>query len=200
MKKIVMIVVIAFNGLTANAQLTKEILLKDIYKDASTLKLKDTVVEVPNKSKKEIKDLTKNYLSTVFNNLSKVTSSETDDIIVLNYNIIANESISMMGIVNTVKTMYNIRTEIKFKDGKIKVEMYDSGNGVVISGDGSIIKQPYTFHLDEYFLKGVIKPIDMTKKKSSEVGYRTANIILNDINGFYNSLIKSPFETKTNNW
>lgn len=189
---------IAILGINANAQLTKEILLKDLYADATTLKLKDSVVQVPEKNKKEIRDAVKFFLSSVFHNLNEVTASDTDDIIVINYVIVEIQTTYTIGIPSNVRTVYNIRIELKFKDGKMKVEMYDAGNGAVTNVvENYVLYKPNTFHLDKYFEKGVIKPIDMKKKKFSESGFRTANEIISQINSMFIHLTKAPFQ---DNW
>ena len=89
------------------------------------------VIELPNKSQKELQTQFKNWASTAFVNLKEVMVAETDNKIVLNYIIRtypAYKGVETLGMKIPNEHGWYVRLVAQFKDGKIKVSFYDDGN------------------------------------------------------------------------
>jgi hypothetical protein len=91
------------------------------------------VFELPNKTQKELVQQFKNWASTAFVNLKEVMVAETDNQIVLNYIISTYPQMKMLGIKTPMERGWYVRLVAQFKDGKLKISVYDDGN-TFISG------------------------------------------------------------------
>ena len=98
------------------------------YEDATSKLFISKVIEVPNKTQKELATQFKNWASTSFVNLREVIVSETDNQIVLNYITRTNSYFKTLGMKNPVEYSWYVRLVAQFKDGKIRVQFYDDGN------------------------------------------------------------------------
>ena len=98
------------------------------YEDLEAKLYTSKVIEVSGKSQKELQNTFKNWAGTTFVNLREVMVSETDNQIVLVY--IEKVPITMKVLLsnfNDVWSLY-IRLVAEFKDGKMRVSIYDDGN------------------------------------------------------------------------
>ena len=98
------------------------------YEDAKNFLFISKVIEVPNKSQKELLTQFKNWASTSFVNLREVIVSETDNQIVLNYITKTNSYFKYLGMKSPVIYSWYVRLVAQFKDGKMRIQFYDDGN------------------------------------------------------------------------
>lgn len=188
-------------GMSTYAQLTNEIYLKDLYVNTQTRKLKDSVLFYQNKSRKQIKDLTKKVLNATYPNLNELITSESEELIVLEDNLRVDGSFKIFGKLNETRNIYKIRLELSFKDSKMRVEMFDGGLYKIITlSSMETIDPARATYLDSYFDFDVIKSIDMQGTTALEYRHRTANSIINYINRLYSDLISIKFDSKSDNW
>lgn len=90
-----------------------------VFEVLETKLYKTYIIKLDTLKKNELKNMFKNVTSTQFVNLKEVMVSETDDQIVLNY--ISTTS-------STPSTSWYIRLIAQFKDGKVRLLIYDDGN------------------------------------------------------------------------
>jgi hypothetical protein len=98
------------------------------YEDLESKLYTSKVIEISGKSQKELQNTFKNWAGTTFVNLREVMVSETDNQIVLVY--IEKVPVSMKVLLsnfNDVWSLY-VRLVAEFKDGKMRVSIYDDGN------------------------------------------------------------------------
>jgi hypothetical protein len=98
------------------------------YEDLESKLYTSKVIEISGKSQKELLNTFKNWAGTTFVNLREVMVSETDNQIVLVY--IEKVPVSMKVLLtnfNDVWSLY-VRLVAEFKDGKMRVSLYDDGN------------------------------------------------------------------------
>jgi len=86
------------------------------------------VIELPNKTQKEISTQFKNWASTSFVNLREIMVSETESQIVLNYITDTYSYMKLLGIKNPIKRGWYVRLVAQFKEGKMRIQFYDDGN------------------------------------------------------------------------
>jgi hypothetical protein len=98
------------------------------YEDATSKLFISKVIEIPNKTQKELVTQFKNWASTSFVNLREVIVSETDNQIVLNYITTTNSYYKTLGMKTAVEYGWYVRLVAQFKDGKVRVQFYDDGN------------------------------------------------------------------------
>jgi hypothetical protein len=98
------------------------------YEDATSKLFISKVIEVPNKTQKELATQFKNWASTSFVNLREVIVSETDNQIVLNYITTTNSYFKTLGMKTAVEYGWYVRLVAQFKDNKVRVQFYDDGN------------------------------------------------------------------------
>lgn len=99
-----------------------------MYEDLSSKLYVSKVIEVSDKSQKELQNTFKNWASMAFVNLKEVMVSETDNQIVLLYvaDIPVTQKILGLKVVDNWP-MY-VRLVAEFKEGKIRVSLFDDGN------------------------------------------------------------------------
>jgi hypothetical protein len=98
------------------------------YEDASSKLFISKVIEVPNKTQKELATQFKNWASTSFVNLKEVMVSETDNQIVINYITETPTYMRTLGMRTPLNYSWYVRFIAQFKDGKMKVSFFDDGN------------------------------------------------------------------------
>lgn len=98
------------------------------YEDDASGLFISKVVEVKDKSQKDLATQFKNWASTSFVNLREVMVSETENQIVLNYKIDAGSYIKTMGMKIPMSYGWYVRMVVQFKDGKARAQFYDDGN------------------------------------------------------------------------
>lgn len=98
------------------------------YEDLSKSLFTSKVVELPNKTQKEIYYMFKNWASTSFVNLKEVTVSETDNQMVLNYITETSDYFKTLGMKNPFSMSWYVRLVGQFKDGKMRILAYEDGN------------------------------------------------------------------------
>lgn len=86
------------------------------------------IVEVKDKTQKELATQFKNWASTRFVNLREVMVSETENQIVLNYIIDASSYVKTLGMKIPMSYSWYVRLVAQFKDGKARAQFYDDGN------------------------------------------------------------------------
>jgi hypothetical protein len=128
MKKVLMVSLFALVTIVSFGQ--EEEVVPDLipYEDAASKLFISKVIEVPNKTQKELATQFKNWASTSFVNLREIIVSETDNQIVLNYITRTNSYFKTLGMKNPVEYSWYVRLVAQFKDGKIRVQFYDDGN------------------------------------------------------------------------
>ena len=127
MKKILLVLTLTLGTLVSNGQ--DEVIrnLKDFEKAGEGLYI-SKVIEIPNKTQKELQTQFKNWASTSFVNLREVMVSETDNQIVLNYITKTPNYLKTLGMKIPMDYSWYIRLVAQFKDGKVCVQFYDDGN------------------------------------------------------------------------
>lgn len=98
------------------------------YEDLNKSLFMSKVVELPNKTQKEIYYMFKNWASTSFVNLKEVTVSETENQIVLNYITETLDYYKVLGVKNPFGMNWYVRLVGQFKDGKMRILAYEDGN------------------------------------------------------------------------
>lgn len=98
------------------------------YEDLSKSLFISKVVELPNKTQKEIYYMFKNWASTSFVNLKEVTVSETDNQMVLNYITETSDYLKTLGMKTPYAMSFYVRLVGQFKDGKMRILAYEDGN------------------------------------------------------------------------
>lgn len=89
------------------------------FEDLETKLYKSYIIKLDTMKRDELKNKFKNVASTLFVNLKEVMVSETDDQIVLNYLSTTN---------STPTTTWYVKLIAQFKDGKVRLLIYDDGN------------------------------------------------------------------------
>jgi len=89
------------------------------FEDLETKLYKSYILKLDTMKRDELKNNFKNVASTLFVNLKEVMVSETDDQIVLNYRSTTN---------STPTTTWYVKLIAQFKDGKVRLLIYDDGN------------------------------------------------------------------------
>jgi hypothetical protein len=127
MKKILLVLTLTLGTLVSNSQ--DEVIrnLKDFEKAGEGLYI-SKVIEIPNKTQKELQTQFKNWASTSFVNLREVMVSETDNQIVLNYITKTPNYLKMLGMKTPFNYDWYVRLVAQFKDGKVRIQFYDDGN------------------------------------------------------------------------
>lgn len=111
------------------------------FEDITTYLYTSKVIEVPNKTQKELNQQFKNWASTAFVNLKEVLVSETENQIVLVYIVEPIGYMKMLGMKTYYPFKHYVRMVGQFKDGKCKVSMFDDGNVFSYGGYVGNIKQ-----------------------------------------------------------
>jgi hypothetical protein len=127
MKKVLLGLVLVLGTLVSIAQ--DEVIrnLKDFEKAGEGLYI-SKVIEIPNKTQKELQTQFKNWASTSFVNLREVMVSETDNQIVLNYITKTPNYLKVLGMKTPFNYDWYVRLVAQFKDGKVRIQFYDDGN------------------------------------------------------------------------
>ncbi len=101
------------------------------YEDATSGLFVSKVVEVKDKSQKELVTQFKNWAATRFVNLREVMVSETENQIVLNYITKTNSYMKSLGMKLPMNYSWYVRMVVQFKDGKARAQFYDDGNSFI---------------------------------------------------------------------
>ena len=121
------------------------------FEDVTTKLFMSKVVEVPNKTQKEIQIQFKNWASTAFVNLKEVLVSETDNQIVLVYITEPIFWTRSLGMKVYYDYKHYVRMVGQFKDGKCKISMIDDGNVYQVGRYSGNVKMPDTQARTIYF-------------------------------------------------
>lgn len=114
------------------------------FEDVSTFLYTSKVIEIPNKTQKELNQQFKNWASTAFVNLKEVMVSETENQIVLVYIVEPIGYAKMLGMKTYYPFKHYVRMVGQFKDGKCKISMFDDGNVYSMGSYSNGIKMPDT--------------------------------------------------------
>jgi hypothetical protein len=113
-----------------------------LYKDRQSHLMIEKIVQVPNKTQKEIHSLIKEWGGLNFRSLKDVITSESDGIITMVF--------VKSGIISYD---WYVRSVIQIKDGRFRIQLYDDGNCFI----GGLNVQERTYHLDFFFNNDVLK-------------------------------------------
>jgi hypothetical protein len=159
MKKVLLVLTLTLGTLVSNSQ---EFNLNVKKFDEDRL-YTSKVIELPNKNQKELVQQFKNWAGTAFVNLKEVMVAETDNQIVLNYIIRTYPVMKMLGMKTPMERGWYVRLVAQFKDGKIKVSIFDDGNtfipGTYNRYGSTPAVQSRTFYVSNWY---VSKPDDVT--------------------------------------
>ena len=125
------------------------------YEDAGSKLYASKVIEVTGKSQKELINLFKNWASTSFASLKDVIVSETDNQIVIVYVDRIKTSIKVLLTTYPDDMSFYTRLVTEFKDGKMRVSLYDDGNVARISQGASYANPAISGR--SYFVLDMIK-------------------------------------------
>ena len=121
----------------------------DIYEEPSELRLYSRIISFDsNTTAKEIKMKFKNWAGVRFVNLSKVLVSETESQVVLNY---IDEYVYSMGLAGNLSVGNYYKMVAQFKDGKMRVVVFDDGNTYVPASQGAPSVPARSSHYANYF-------------------------------------------------
>jgi hypothetical protein len=98
------------------------------YEDLASKLYSSKVIEIAGKTQKELQNNFKNWASTSFNNLREVMVSETDNQIVLVYITKEPALVKTIMMTVTIDRSWYVRLVAEFKEGKMRVSIYDDGN------------------------------------------------------------------------
>ena len=112
------------------------------FEDITTYLYTSKVIEVPNKTQKELNQQFKNWASTAFVNLKEVLISETESQIVLVYIVEPIGYFKSLGMKTYYPLKHYVRMVGQFKDGKCKISMFDDGNVFMYGNYVGNIKMP----------------------------------------------------------
>jgi len=98
------------------------------YEDLESKLYSSKVIEIAGKTQKELQNNFKNWASTSFNNLREVMVSETDNQIVLVYITREPAIVKTIMMTVTIDRSWYVRLVAEFKEGKMRVSIYDDGN------------------------------------------------------------------------
>jgi hypothetical protein len=100
----------------------------NIYEDAASGLYKSKVIEVTGKSQKELSSMFKNWAAKEFVNLREITTSETESQIVLSYIQKTSALVKVLFTKSLEEVSWYVRLVAQFKDGKLRLQIYDEGN------------------------------------------------------------------------
>jgi len=144
MKKVLIVLTLVLGTLVSNAQSEEVVPTIKPFEDISTYLYTSKVIELPNKTQKELNQQFKNWASTAFVNLKEVLISETESQIVLVYIVEPIAYTKMMGMKSFYPFKHYVRMVGQFKDGKCKISMFDDGNVFSYGSSYNGIKMPDT--------------------------------------------------------
>lgn len=132
MKKVLLsLVLFVSTSLVCKSQETDTIPELLPYEDVSSGLFVSKIVEVKDKSQKDLITQFKNWASTRFVNLKEVMVSETENQIVLNYITKTNSYMKSLGMKLPMNYSWYVRMVVQFKDGKVRAQFYDDGNSFI---------------------------------------------------------------------
>ena len=140
-----------FAILTAGYCKSQEIVTIDsVYEKADELRLFSKVIVFDsNESAANLKLKFKKWASLRFRNLSEVITSEIDDQITLNY---IDKFVWDIGMGMSMEAGNHYNMVAQFKQGKIRILLFDDGNVYVPSNDQRRVPVPaHTKHCSDYF-------------------------------------------------
>lgn len=111
------------------------------YEDADSKLYASKVIEIESKTRKDLINLFKNWASKSFVNLKEVIVSETEDQIVIVYVDKIETSIKVLMTTYPDDMSFYTRLVAEFKEGKMRVSLYDDGN-VARSTQGASYENP----------------------------------------------------------
>lgn len=171
MKKVSMVLLFALTTIVSFGQ--DEEVVPDLkpYEDANSKLFISKVIEVPNKTQKELATQFKNWASTSFVNLREIMVSETDNQIVLNYITETPTYMRILGMKEPLVYSWYVRVVAQFKDGKTKISFFDDGN-VFIPGKVTRYTTTPSTPARSMFISGwTTKPESVKKMHNSNFFY-----------------------------
>ena len=128
MKKFLMVAITLIASVSVFAQENDTVPSVKSFEDFTTGLYTTKVVEIEGKSQKELVNYFKNWVGVNFRSSKDVIVSETESQIVLNYITKTTGYLRLLGIKNYDETSWYVRVVAQFKDGKMRLMIYDDGN------------------------------------------------------------------------
>jgi len=113
-----------------------------LYKDRQSYLMIEKIVQVPNKTQKEIHSLIKEWGGVNFRSLKDVITSDSESQITMVF--------VKSGIISYE---WYVRSVIQIKDGRFRIQLFDDGNCFV----GGLNIRERSYHLDFFFNNDVLK-------------------------------------------
>jgi hypothetical protein len=190
MKKLLLMFTLCF-VVNANGQY----LIDSLYTNKEELLINQRVLMIDSISREELINRIKNWGGVAFVNLKEVLVSETQDQLVFNY-ITSGFYAKSLGIQTNMD--WYVRMVIQVKDGKVRIQQYDDGNGYrsgSYSGGVSIpATQARLYHLNDYFANGV------SRKMYNDGFLKFKNATKSTLNSLENALKKTDSEKIDDGW
>ncbi len=163
MKKVFLIIIsvlFIFNGYTQssydlkylkllNLEEENSIGVNEIYEDVNKGLVETFIVEVKNKTQKQLVKDFKNWYSNYFVSLKTTLQSETEDQLVFNYIYTSYFKQGLFQINSSHN--HNLRLIVQFKDYKIRVQFFGDLSFINYGGQSDVIVNP----TNKYYLKGI---------------------------------------------
>jgi len=174
MKKITLIA-LAFLALNLNAQQMDTLYSNQIYIDVNSNLFIDTILNFDSISKNDLINSFENWASTTYRDYEKVRVAKTDNLVSLAF----------------VQDMQYAKMDVKFKDGKLKIQIFDDGNVYEPATSYRAAKQSRSFYLKQYFnIQGDGEKIIYKNKKAMFNTKFLAVLSLKEYKEKYESLIQ----------
>lgn len=154
--------------------------LSDVFEEPSERLLKSIVLESPGSSAKSLKMKFKNWAQSRFVNLEEVLVGETDSQLTINY---IEEYSYRAGLGMSVSISHYVRMICQFKEGKLRVLLFDDGNCFVPSSQYTPSVSARSYYMDSFFNKD-----GLVVKEYTRVQYRRMLAFNNEINNMLNSV------------
>lgn len=154
--------------------------LKDFYVDLPSFLVKEKVISVDSLTTNQLITKFENWGGKVFRNYKEVRTSKTESQITLSY---------IKSIPDGIRIDMYVIMQVEFKDGKVRIRIFDDGNVFIPGSYGTGYSLPSvaarTYYIKSYFIDGD-KDIFIYKKKSSflNIKYKQAEFLL----GYRNSI------------
>ena len=99
------------------------------FEDLNSSLFQTKIIEIPNKNQKELLNIYKNWVGTTYRSSKEVVNSESENQIILDY--VTKDMtgyFKTLGMKTPMTYSWYVRLVAQFKDGKIRLMIYDDGN------------------------------------------------------------------------
>jgi hypothetical protein len=167
---------LAFLALQSNAQEIDTLYSNQIYLDVNSNLFIDTVINFDSILKNDLINSFENWAGVTFRDYEKVRVAKTENLISLVF----------------IENKHYVKMDVKFKDGKMKILIFDDGNVYEPSTSYSVAILSRSFYLKEYFkIQGDGERI-IYKNKKARFNTKYASVsILKEYKNKFDSLIQN---------